>query len=113
MNNNDFVGSHAPEGENARRMLARHFAMEVIELSTVHVSQELLRTISAEIATRYGVFPVKQAQDGTLTVAVSDPLDFDAIDSLQSILKTNIKAVYSDRHALQQAIALHYGKGAA
>ena len=66
--------------EDVLSLLAGQFGMEMISLKGVDVAVEVRDMVPVEIARRYNVVPV-YCTDDTLTVALSDPLDFDTLDS--------------------------------
>lgn len=103
------MGRDMPDDRRQREVIARGMGMSVVTLSGVAPSESVLNSITPELARRYGVFPV-ECTPTTLTVAVANPMDCDAVDSLRYILKTNVHAAYCDPEQLQEAIARYYGK---
>jgi general secretion pathway protein E/type IV pilus assembly protein PilB len=63
--------------------------------------------IPVDVARRYRVVPVYKNED-TLTVAVSDPLNFDTLDSLRYMLKHNVEGVLVRRDELQVTLDRYY-----
>ena len=57
------------------KALAGQFGMETISLTGLEIPQDVLDLVPGEIARRYKIVPVFK-NDATLTVALSDPLDF-------------------------------------
>ncbi len=98
--------------QQVAQLLADEFGMEVVDLTKVRASPELLKTISRELAVRYQVFPVS-LEHGTLRLAIGDPLDVDSIDSLGHVVKAAIEPVVAPAKAIREAIERHYGKGEA
>ena len=62
------------------------FGAEIVDLSKVDFTPELLRCIPADVARKYRVLPVFDLP-GRLSIALADPEDFTTIDSLTHILK--------------------------
>ncbi|MBM4142979.1 MAG: type II/IV secretion system protein [Lentisphaerae bacterium] len=87
--------------------LANQFGMEMISLQGVDIPLEVREMVSAEVARRYGVVPVYQ-NDNTLTVALSDPLNFDILDTLRYLLKCNVEGVVAARHEIKVALDRYY-----
>ena len=87
--------------------LAGQLGMETVSLKGVDLSPQVRDMIPVEIARRYRVVPLHKT-DETLTVAVSDPLDFDTLDSLRYILKCNVEGVIASREEIQVALDRYY-----
>jgi general secretion pathway protein E/type IV pilus assembly protein PilB len=64
--------------------------------------------VPRHIARRYKIVPVYK-HDGTLTVAISDPLDVDTVDSLRYILKMNVEPVVAAKSDIDAALDRYYG----
>jgi type IV pilus assembly protein PilB len=62
------------------------FGAEIVDLTQVDFTPELLRCIPADVARKYRVLPVSDLL-GRLSIALADPEDFNTIDSLIHILK--------------------------
>src|ERR1041384_6354913 len=68
---------------------AAHFGAEVVNLSEIRLTDDVLSAIPRHIAKKYRVVPVFR-HDGSVTVALSDPSDLDTIDSLNHLLHGQI-----------------------
>ena len=91
--------------------LAAHAGMEAIHLDPAEIDPAALQQIPPDIVKRYRVVPV-YLQDTTLTIAVSDPLDVETIDSLRYILTDiQIDPVVASGEQIDAAIAMHYAGG--
>lgn len=85
--------------------LAHNSGIPFIELASFHFDPATIITISEDTALRYRVIPI--SDDGIcLTVAVSDPLDFEKLDSLPHVIGRELNltcATHSDiSHHLMQ-----------
>ncbi len=89
------------------KALANQFGMETINLASLDIEEDVRDMMSGEIARRYKVVPVFR-HENTLTVALSDPLDVDTLDSLRYILKTNVEGVVAPREEIQRALETYY-----
>ncbi|PDH30254.1 MAG: type II secretion system protein E [Puniceicoccaceae bacterium MED-G30] len=87
--------------------LADAFGMEVIDLASVKASDETLSVVSYDLANRYKVFPL-EADDSILELAIADPLDMDAIDTLSHILKRTINTRVAPLSQIEEAIQENY-----
>ena len=93
--------------EEVLGLLAGQFGMELISLRGVNLSPDVRDMVPTDVARRYRVIPVYM-NDDTLTVALSDPLDFDALDSLRYILKCNVEGVVVSRDEIEEGLKRHY-----
>lgn len=98
----------AVSGEGLSAALAQQFGMEYVKLSEMEVSDEVLKQIPPAIAKRQRIVPVAM-EDGTITVAMSDPLELLALDNLQAMLDCEIKGVVAPEKELEEAIKKYYG----
>lgn len=87
--------------------LSNQLGMEMISLKGVDIPVEVRNLIPTDIAQQYKVVPVYKSDD-TLTVALSDPLDFNALDSLRYILKHNVEGVIAPRDEIRVALDRYY-----
>ncbi|MFW5871127.1 MAG: type II secretion system ATPase GspE [Verrucomicrobiota bacterium] len=88
-------------------LLANQLGMELVNLGGVQLSPEVRDSIPSDIARRYKVVPV-DAQDETVTVALSDPLDFDALDTLRYLLKKNVEGVVASKAEIKATLDKFY-----
>src|SRR5437016_2765014 len=90
------------------KALATQFNMDTIDLSEYRVPDEVLALVPKHVARRYKIVPVGK-HDNTLTVAISDPLDVDTVDSLRYILRMNVEAVVAAKNDIENSITRYYG----
>jgi hypothetical protein len=87
------------------------FYGDKLDLSTVEFTSELLRSIPAPIALRHRVLPIAVPRTGALVIALADPSDVDAIDSLTHLLHMEIVAKQADPFQLGVFLQRLYGTG--
>ena len=87
--------------------LAEEFNMETVHLADVRPSAEALEVVPYELAHRYKVFPL-EADDNEVELAVCDPLDMDAIDSISHVIKRSINSRVAPLEAIEKAIHQYY-----
>lgn len=88
-------------------VLADQLGMELISLKNVELAADVREAIPVEVARRYHVVPVHKTDAGIM-VAVSDPLDFDSLDSLRYLLKCNVDAVVAPKQDIKAALEKYY-----
>jgi general secretion pathway protein E/type IV pilus assembly protein PilB len=87
--------------------VASQCGMEVISLKGVDLTPEVRDMVPVDIARRYKVVPVYKT-GSTLTVALSDPLDFDTLDTLRYMLKCNVEGVVASRDEIKVMLDKFY-----
>ncbi len=90
------------------KALATQFNLDTINLAEYRVPDEVLALVPKHVARRYKVVPVYK-HDNTLTIAISDPLDVDTVDSLRYILRMNVEPVVAAKNDIESSIARYYG----
>ena len=88
--------------------LADQFGLKYCHINADAISSEIVKELPGDIAKKYGVVPVVADED-SITVALSDPMGYDAIDSLRYVLHgRDVQAVVSPRSEIQAAMAKLY-----
>ncbi len=84
--------------------VADQFGLKYCHINADAIKPEVTKEIPAEIAKKYGVVPVV-ADEESITVALSDPMAYDAIDSLRYVLHgRDVEAVISPREEVKTAM---------
>lgn len=78
--------------EDIARTLASQNGMDFVDLTQATPSPELVSLLTPDTARRYKTVPVSE-HDGSLVLAIADPMDFEAFDSLGFILKRPVEFV--------------------
>lgn len=78
--------------EDIARTLASQNGMDYIDLAHVTPSPDLVALLTPETARRYKTVPVSE-HDGSVVMAVADPMDFEAFDSIGFLLKRPVEFV--------------------
>ena len=94
------------------KALAGQFGMDTITLTGLEIPQEVLDLVPGEVARRYKIVPVYR-NEATLTVALSDPLDVETLDSLRYILKCNVEGVVAPVEEIEVALNHYYAHAGA
>lgn len=89
------------------KALANQFGMETINLSGHDIEPEVIDSVPGDVARRYKVVPTYKV-DNTLTVAISDPLDVETLDSLRYVLKCNVEGVVAPLEQIEAALNAYY-----
>ncbi len=94
--------------EDVGRALAAHSNMEFIDLDAATVPASVAAQIPAALARRHRAVPLGE-HDGALTLAITDPLDFDSLDSLRYQVRRDVEFVAAAPAALGRALVKLYG----
>jgi len=121
----DAVAQQRASGERLDRVLVRmglvspdqvlnvigdQFHMEVVDLHSIEVKPDILGILPAKLVYRQNCVPLSK-DNGTLTVATSDPFELAMLDELRLLTGCSIEVVLADEDELRKFIRLHYGVG--
>ncbi len=90
------------------RAKAAQFGAEVVDLNEMSLTDEVISAIPRHIAKKYKVIPIYR-NNGSVTVALSDPADLDTIDSLHHLLNQEIEVKVAPEQEIDSAIERYYG----
>ena len=96
--------------EELTRMLAKQYRVPAVDLAKVTVDQKILKLIPAKVANKHLVLPLRRVGQ-MLTVAMTNPTDFSAIDDLKFISKLEIEPVIVGEYTLRKHLEDYYGGG--
>lgn len=97
-------------GDDVNKQLAVQFGMEILEnLSHCLLPKEYYKKISYAFVKKNLVLPILET-DGVVTVAVADPLNLEPLEEIRLILDAQIKAVYSPKDCIMNAINEYYNQ---
>jgi len=97
---------------DAARVFSVNAGLEFVDITHFTPSEEILALMSVDDAKRYRVVPVGFDQS-RLQVAVSDPFDFETLDSLNHVLSYDVDAVCASPEQVNDAISRWYGESLA
>jgi general secretion pathway protein E/type IV pilus assembly protein PilB len=98
---------YIPE-ETLLKITSEQLSMPMIDLSDVTIDVETLRSLPAKLIYRKNLVPISR-QNGTLTVATSDPFDLYAFDELRLLTGLAIQPVLATEEEIAKVIKAHYG----
>ena len=88
---------------------AAHFGADEVDLRQVAFTPELLACVPAASARRYRILPVSSSCE-KLRLALADPSDLDAIDSLHHLLHRHLELCVAEESQLNEFIERLYGQ---
>ena len=87
---------------------AAQFGAEVVQLAGLVIPDEVISAVPRNIAKKYRVIPVFKS-DGKVAVAIADPSDLNAIDSLTHLLNAEIEPRVASEPDIEAALTKYYG----
>ena len=87
---------------------AAQFGAEVVQLGALQIPDEVISIIPRNTARKYRVIPIFKT-DGKIAVALADPSDLNAIDSLTHLLGTEIDPKVASEPDIEAALNKYYG----
>ena len=81
----ELVKSGALTENDVLGTLASTFGMQFLDISQLEMNDSVRELLPGELAKKFKVVPLYET-NGTLTVAMADPMNFETLDSLRSVL---------------------------
>lgn len=81
--------------------------MERVELGKLKITEEVIRSVTADVAKFYNVIPIRKA-NGRLVVAMADPLNLQVLDDLQQITGMEIQGAVSNQQDVSASWKANY-----
>ena len=106
------IANKAVQSRQLSKLLADEFGMPLVDLAALRVpNAEAMALVPRSLAVRYNVFPLSK-EGGAIQLAISDPLDVDALDSLGHVLKLTVEPSVAPLDEIKHVIERFYGKDA-
>ena len=91
------------------RILGAQLRIPLFDPGKDKVAPEALAAVPAELARKYNVLPLK-VDNGSIRVAMADPLNLDALDDLRVITRRRVEPVIGPESVVTEARERHYGR---
>jgi type IV pilus assembly protein PilB len=104
----DQLGFISPE--KLAEFLARQAGTRSVNLNRVSVDQAVLALVPEDVSRMCTAMPISR-QNGTLTVALSDPFNVTAVDTLQQVSGCAIEVVTAPERDILNCLELYYHAG--
>ena len=95
--------------DNLLEVLSTELNIPAIHLSRYKISPETLTLVSKKIAEHYCLIPVSSLE-GTITLAMSDPMNVNALDEIHRTTGLGVRAVLASDKDIKEAIEHYYGE---
>ena len=91
--------------------LARSLRLQIVDLSEIEIDESILEEFPVRLVHRHEFFPLYR-RGGALVVAVTNPFDFQAIDTLSASTGEMVQPVICDPAQVRDLIKRYLGVGA-
>jgi general secretion pathway protein E/type IV pilus assembly protein PilB len=91
-------------------IMSEQLSIPLVDLSDTQVDVETLRRLPAKLLYRKNLVPIAR-DDGTLTVATSDPYDLYVFDELRLLTGLSVQPALAPEEDIAKVIKKHYGVG--
>ncbi|HUK83062.1 MAG TPA: type II secretion system ATPase GspE [Verrucomicrobiae bacterium] len=89
--------------------VAEHLNLEFLNLESVDLQQNVLRSMPSSVARMYGAVPVS-LQGNTITVAVLDPYNPQLVEELSFVLGKDVQLAVAPSKQIESAISRYYSE---
>ena len=89
--------------------LRKQMGVEFVEVEKININEELLHLVSSSIARMHNLIPIEKS-NGTLRVAMSDPMNIFSIDDLRLTTGLEIIPCLGDEEQISLLLERHYGR---
>lgn len=96
------------EADAITRLLSGEFHMPIVNFKEIRPDFAAIEAVPREMAERFHVLPLS-VSGNTLRVAISDPLDVQAVDTLSHVLRFEIEPHLASYHEIGEELLRCYG----
>ena len=93
--------------EDIAKTLTAQYGFAYLPLTNYEIDQELIALIPQRVARQYCLIPIDRIAD-TLTIAMSNPLNTQATEDIETISGCNVQIFVSTTTDIRQAIEKYY-----
>lgn len=97
--------------EAVYQSLAKFCGLSYVTPSKMSISEDLVKRVPARIATHYNFVPIEE-RNGTIVIAVCDPLNSQLLDDIRLMLKRRVEAAVTTPEEIERTTKTIYGLGA-
>jgi type IV pilus assembly protein PilB len=87
--------------------LSRQYGLPAVDIGRLDLDPAVAQLVPPQLARKYDVYPVRRI-DGTLTLAMADPTNVQALDDIAFVTGLEVKPVVASQGAIGDAIARAY-----
>jgi len=98
---NEYDSLQAEEMETKK--LAERYKVSYIDLSSVSLDRELIQSFPVDFLYRSNFIPLKKNKN-TIQIAIADPSDIEAIDSIESFMGKKVEVLAASKRSIHEAL---------
>ena len=87
--------------------LATTFGMQFLDISQLEMNDSVRQLLPGELAKKFKVVPLYETS-GVLTVAMADPMNFETLDSLRTVLGKDVEGAIAPVRQIYTALGMLY-----
>ncbi|HEY4486028.1 MAG TPA: type IV-A pilus assembly ATPase PilB [Nitrospiria bacterium] len=95
------------EEEKLLKFLGQQYGIPAVDLAKLQIDPEIPKLVPGDVVAKYSVIPVKRS-GSVLSVAMVDPTDIQAIDTIRLVTGYQIEPMVASEGAIMAAIARFY-----
>lgn len=103
------IHSNIVDDEKLTEMIAEYIGVPFIRINPKDVSEEVLRRIPEHIARQYNAVLFAAAEDGTLSLAMDDPDDVQALNFIQKEIGYNTRVFLATKNNILECLDIYRG----
>ena len=103
----ELVKSGALAENDVLGTLATTFGMQFLDISQLEMNDSVRELLPGDLAKKFKVVPLYET-NGTLTVAMADPMNFETLDSLRSVLGKDVEGAIAPVRQIYTALGMLY-----
>ncbi len=89
--------------------LGKRMGLQIIQLDTFKIDVKAVAKIPKQLASKYNMIAIAE-QSGKLTIAMSDPLNFYAVEDVRQITGMTLEVYLAESADIKKAINLYYSE---
>ena len=101
--------SNIVDDEKLTEMIAEYIGVPFIRINPKDISEEVLRRIPEHIARQYNAVLFAAAEDGTLSLAMDDPDDVQALNFIQKEIGYNTRVFLATKNNILECLDIYRG----
>lgn len=97
------------KGEVLMGFLAGQKGMEIVSLDNMIIPENLAKKVPSDLINKYGFIPLS-LKDGVITIAITDPTDYEAIEQIQLATTWRVETVITTADDIERNLGRVLGK---
>ena len=93
--------------EDIAKMLTAQYGFAFLPLANYEIDQDLIKLIPERVAQQYCLIPIDKIANN-LTIAMSNPLNTQAIEDIETLLNCSVQAFVSTSSDIRKSIEKYY-----